>query len=435
MILNDVVCKDSQHGYCKANIKINKDTIEAIDIISTDPSKFSESSFYVTKGFVNSHLHPNQLFDRRLLDELNISELLHKMHHDYQKNDEERYTQALFVLMEAIKSGSTTVYAVASHPVPVLKAFKTLGIKGAVSCFFNDQWEGHGSAPSLSMQNSIEEQFLRAYEQKTDKVDVHIGTASVQSASNELLTLLDQISKKWDTKVNLHVSEGISSVHSCIQSRGLSPIRLLNQLGLLSERWNLIHAVNIDEEEVSMIAKAKAHVIHCPVSNAKTGVGIAPIKLFLEYGVNVGLGTDACSNNNTNNILNEAYFAALLQGAYHSDPNIISVDTLMHWLGAGGHHLIGSKNQQAIEVGAKADLLLWSLLEDAFVPLPYGRFDAALIYNAPDIKPHTVMIDGEIIVENYQFKNISQKAIRDLANLQSQKIISFSKDSNPLVAI
>ena len=45
-------------------------------------------------------------------------------------------------------------------------------------------------------------------------------------------------------------------------------------------------------------------MIHYPVSNAKTGVGIAPIRSLLAKGVNIGLGTDACTNDNANYIPN-----------------------------------------------------------------------------------------------------------------------------------
>jgi cytosine/adenosine deaminase-related metal-dependent hydrolase len=75
----------------------------------------------------------------------------------------------------------------------------------------------------------------------------------------------------------------------------------------------------------------------------------------------------------------------------------------MEWLTTQGHQILGSKQQGTLTVGEPADLLLWSLRESAFVPLAHGKFDAALIYSAPDLKPHTVVIDGKIVVKNYQF--------------------------------
>jgi len=427
MELCNVIIKDSRYGYCKANLSIELGYIKNIVIIDTDPKSFYNAEFYVSPGFVNSHLHPNQLLDRRILDGQNISELLHNMHGNYKKNDEERYAQALLVLIEAIKSGATSIYSVASNPYPVIRAFNTLDLKGAITCFYNDRWEGFGTPPALSILNAIENQFTKAYAEKTTKVDIHIGSASVESASNELLFLIDDLAKRFKTKVNLHISEGIESVKSCTKSRLTSPVRLLSQLGILASHWNLIHAVNIDEDEIAMIANAGACVIHCPVSNAKTGVGVAPIKKFMEYGITLGLGSDACSNNNTNNILNEAYFAVLLQAAFHTDAKVVSIETLMKWMTENGYQILGTKQKGKIEIGESADLLLWSLHESAFVPLAYGKYDSTLIYNAPDIKPHSILMDGKIIVEDYQFKTISEKEVRETANQCGMKLFSFLK--------
>lgn len=433
MKLENVVIKDPNYGYCKAHLSIENGRIQQIEIVDPSLEDLSGVDFYVTPGFVNAHLHPNQLLDRRLLDGLNISQLLHGMHSDYKKTDQERYAQALLVIMEAVKSGATTIYAVASNPYPVMDAFKQIGVKGAITCFYNDRWEGFGSPPALSLLETIEEQFALAMQHKNERFAIHIGSASVESASNELLLLMDKLARRYKTKVNIHVSEGKDSVRSCLQSRQLSPIRLLSALNVLGPHWNLIHAVSLDSEEVSLIAKHGASVIHCPVSNAKTGVGVAPVMEMKKQGIKIGLGSDACSNNNTNNILNEAYFTSLIHAAFQQNAEILSIETLMHWLTSQGHEIIGTGQKGVLAVGEPADLLLWSLHESHFVPLAYGKFNEALIYNAPDCKPHTVLIEGKAVVENYRFTLFSEKEIRDAVNLSGANMhASMTKSSKSL---
>lgn len=410
--LENVIIRDPQ-GYCRADLVIEDGRIQKIEILDRSLEELDGVRFYVTPGFVNAHLHPNQLLDRRLLDGLNISELLHGMHTGYKKTDYDRYVQALFVLMEAIKSGATTIYAVASNPLPVIDAYKRLGVKGAITCFYNDQWEGFGAPPAVSLLKAIEEDFARAIEHRSENFAIHIGSASVESASNELLLLMDRIAKQHQTKVNIHVSEGRDSVESCLKSRGCSPVRLLSELNVLGPYWNLIHAVTLDPDELLLIAQHGASVIHCPVSNAKTGVGVAPIIELMKLGVRIGLGSDACSNNNTNNILSEAYFAALIHAAFEQNAALLPASTLMNWLTAQGHQIIGTGQKGEIAAGEPADLLLWSLNENAFVPLAYGKFDEALIYNAPDLKPHSVYINGNLVVENYEFLLLLEEEIRE----------------------
>jgi len=407
--------------YELADIVVKNGVIENIDSSKIKLSDISPDHFFVTPGFVNSHLHPNQLLDRRMLDEKSITDLLSAMHIVQKKTDEDRYHQAIFVLIDALKSGATSIYAIASKPEPVIRAFNDIGITGAINCVFNDIWEGEGNTPAQISLQEVEKGFDEFFKANSEDVKIHIGSASILTASNDLLKLFNDIAIKYNTRVNIHMSEGIDSVEKCRQHRGTTPIRLLNQLGILNERWNLIHAATVDEEEIKIIARSGASVIHCPVSNAKTGVGIAPMLDFHKNGVNIAIGTDACSNNNTNNILNEAYFATLLHSAIHRDAVVFKEETIFEWLIPNGLKIIDSKRNGKIAVGERADLLCWSLKDPCFVPLHYGRFHSALINNAPDAKPHTVMLGGKKVIENYRFAGELEKRATDAINAWAKR--------------
>lgn len=402
-ILKDVLIDGFSGAYRLATIHIKNGMIAHIESSEIQVHEIDHAQFYVTCGFVNSHIHPNQLFDRRMLDGLPISELLSTMHTAHKKTDEDRYAQAMCVLIDALKSGATSLYAIASNPIPAIRAFKDLDLTGAISCVFNDVWEGDGNTPSQISLAEVEHQFAEFYKHNSNDLKIHIGTASILTASNDLLTLFDDIAKRYNTRVNIHMSEGSDCVEKCLQNRGFTPVQLLARLGVLNERWNLIHATTVDHDEVQLIANAGATVTHCPVSNAKTGVGIAPMRAFHQAGVTIGLGTDACSNNNTNNILNEAYFAMLLQSAIHKDPAPFTIDTVFEWMTVSGHTIIDSGRSGKLEVGERADLLLWDLSVPAFTPLAYGKLKSTFINNAPDVKPHTVLINGNAVIENYAF--------------------------------
>ncbi len=422
-VLKNVILESYDKGlhYELANISIKNGVVEKIDSSAIKISDLSQEHFFITSGFVNSHLHPNQLLDRRMLDELSITNLLSAMHVVQKKTDEDRYHQAILVLIDALRSGATSVYAIASKPEPVIKAFKDIGITGAISCFFNDIWEGEGNIPAQINLQEVEKIFTEYFKANNDNVKIHIGSASILTASNDLLKLFNDIAVRYNTKVNIHMSEGIESVEKCFKHRGATPIRLLEKLGILNERWNLIHTATVDDEEIKIIARSGASVIHCPISNAKTGVGIAPMRKFYEHGVNIAIGTDACSNNNTNNILNEAYFATLLHSAVHKDPLVFTQETIFEWLTTNGLKIIDSGRNGKIEVGQRADLLLWSLKDPCFMPLPYGKLRSVLINNAPDAKPHTVLLGGKKVIENYVFTGLLERVATDAINTWARR--------------
>ena len=70
-------------------------------------------------------------------------------------------------------------------------------------------------------------------------------------------------------------------------------IDILKAKGGLFENTLLVHCISCSDEDIDDIARAKASVVWCPVSNMFMFNKTADIKQFLEKGVNVCLGTDS----------------------------------------------------------------------------------------------------------------------------------------------
>ena len=54
----------------------------------------------------------------------------------------------------------------------------------------------------------------------------------------------------------------------------------------------MAHCVWSTDEEVELMRKNGVYVAHCPASNMNLTSGIAPIRKYLDLGLNIGLGTD-----------------------------------------------------------------------------------------------------------------------------------------------
>ena len=50
--------------------------------------------------------------------------------------------------------------------------------------------------------------------------------------------------------------------------------------------------VQINQNEIDLLAKHKTKVTHMPLSNCEVGGGIAPLPELVDAGVTVGLGSD-----------------------------------------------------------------------------------------------------------------------------------------------
>jgi len=102
---------------------------------------------------------------------------------------------------------------------------------------------------------------------------------------------------------------------------GCRTVEYLDRLGVLDENTLCVHAVHVNESEVELLARKKAKVCLCPLSNRYIGVGKAPVAMFLEKGILPCLGTDSLASNASLNVFAE--MSALSEDHPALDPEII----------------------------------------------------------------------------------------------------------------
>lgn len=75
--------------------------------------------------------------------------------------------------------------------------------------------------------------------------------------------------------------------------RAQSPVEFVRRTGILETGPLVIHAIRVDQKDVETLASTGCRIAACPVSNRAHGHGDPPITLWLENGVEVGVGTDS----------------------------------------------------------------------------------------------------------------------------------------------
>ena len=65
-------------------------------------------------------------------------------------------------------------------------------------------------------------------------------------------------------------------VEVCLDGRSL--VQYTEELGMLSERMNTIHAVWVNNVDLDIIAEYGACAAHNPISNPRLGSGIMPLR-------------------------------------------------------------------------------------------------------------------------------------------------------------
>jgi len=114
----------------------------------------------------------------------------------------------------------------------------------------------------------------------------------------------------------------------------------LDTHGVLGPRTLCIHAIQLDDADIRLLADRGAAVAHCPVSNAAHRHGTSPIAALRAAGVRVGLGTDSVASVGQLDLWREMRVAQSLAGL--SDAEALALATLEGARALGLERGIGS---------------------------------------------------------------------------------------------
>ena len=96
---------------------------------------------------------------------------------------------------------------------------------------------------------------------------------------------------------------------------GVAPVRYVLQWGLFDVPDVVtVHCPQVDDDDHRRLVQEKdIDIAHCPRCNAKLAMGTAPVHMFLEAGMRVGLGTDSPASNNAMDMFDEMRIGLLVQ--------------------------------------------------------------------------------------------------------------------------
>ncbi|WP_298879308.1 formimidoylglutamate deiminase [uncultured Bradyrhizobium sp.] len=93
--------------------------------------------------------------------------------------------------------------------------------------------------------------------------------------------------------VHIHAAEQMKEVEDCLAWSGQRPVQWLLEHAPVDQRWCLIHATHMTDQEINAFARTGAVAGLCPVTEASLGDGIFPAREFIDAGGSFGIGTDS----------------------------------------------------------------------------------------------------------------------------------------------
>lgn len=118
-----------------------------------------------------------------------------------------------------------------------------------------------------------------------------IAPHSLRAATPDELTAILPLAEGGP--VHIHVAEQTKEVEDCIAWSGARPVEWLLDHAPVDDRWCLIHATHLTDQEVTNMAVSGAVAGLCPITEANLGDGTFAASAFLAKGGRLGVGSDS----------------------------------------------------------------------------------------------------------------------------------------------
>ncbi len=221
-----------------------------------------------------------------------------------------------------------------------------------------------------------------------------------------------------------HASENKTELENVRKRCGKDNIECFEDLEILNDKSCIAHCIWLNENEIQLMKKRDARVLHCPSSNLKLASGIANIPRYMKEGISVSLGADGAPCNNFLDIFVEMRLASLIQKPFHG-PTSMSAKEVFELATIGGARALHLQNEiGSIEEGKKADLVLVELNQiHNTKSINEENLYSSIVYTADHNNVRSVMIDGQWVYLNKEFKTIDVDEVNKKSEEELKKLL------------
>ncbi|OJJ50610.1 hypothetical protein ASPZODRAFT_162566 [Penicilliopsis zonata CBS 506.65] len=273
-------------------------------------------------GFIDTHIHAPQYPNSGLFGSSTLLDWLERytfpLESSFGQKEEEKedegkevappraHTAYKQVISRTLSHGTTCASYFATIHVPATSLLASLcHARGQRAFIGRVCMDNPAFCPDYYRDASAEESLAR-----TEAIVSHIHTLDPKgtlvkpiltprfapTCSPAALSGLGHLAASYSPPLHIqtHISENVDEVKLVkkLFPEATNYADVYDRFDLLTRRTILAHAVHLTPDERRLIHSRQAKVSHCPASNSALGSGICPVRVLLDDGITVGLGTD-----------------------------------------------------------------------------------------------------------------------------------------------
>ena len=443
---------DRQREFADGGIYVRDGFIEEVGPTPDLPEAADEvldlRGYVVLPGLINTHHHFYQTLTRAVpaAQNANLFTWLKTLYPIWARmTPDDIFASTQTALAELALSGCTTasdhlyLFPNGSRLDDEINAAGEVGLRLHAARGSMSLGESQGGLPPDSVvdsEDSILDDSQRLIERYHDskpgaRVQIVLAPCSPFSVTGELMRQSAQLARQYGVHLHTHLAETEDEEDFCMQRFGHRPVGYMQELEWVGGDVWFAHAVWVNADEISVFARHKCGVAHCPTSNMRLASGIAPLNEYRQAGVNVGLGVDGSASNDGSHMLAEVRQTMLLARvkdgitgfslSQDSSRQLITAREALWLATRGGAAVLGRTDIGSLEPGKCADFIALDLSDLEYAGAGSDPV-AAMVFCQPRNVDYNV-VGGRFVVREGVLATMDEHRLIERHNQASRKLL------------
>lgn len=301
----------------------------------------------------------------------------------------------------------------------LIEAAREAGIKITLVPIFY-QKGGFGQPPNERQKRFISETFedyLKLYEaaarvcQRYEHANIAVGIHSLRGVEARDI-LRTATSAPQDVPFHIHAAEQLKEIEDSLSYLGKRPVEWLLDNIDLTERFHLVHATHLTQDETKRLAKSGANVVLCPSTEGNLGDGIFPLREFQTAGGNWSLGTDSHINLNPLEELRILDYGQRLTTHKRDTFGAGGALYALRQAIIAGRKAMNDFNSQFFRIGASFDACIIKSDAPLLANVKTENLAASIIYATDAVNIAGAFVAGKLIETSDKYQRIKENFIR-----------------------
>ena len=247
--------------------------------------------------------------------------------------------------------------------------------------------------------------------------------------SETAMMIEKSLAEQFQVGFHTHFGTGTEEDDYCLAKYGMSAIRKLDQMGFLKFPILAAHSITLPEADFPLVAGKPFTVVFAPSSGMRNAAGIAPLVEMKAAGINVALGTDNVTNNNSYDMFKEMALTGKVMALLKRDAAAVPTRYILEMATMNGARALGMEKEiGSLETGKKADLIALDLDEIGWSPRHGQDVYTALVYSVTGQHVTDVMVDGSWLYRQNRWLTIDFDQARAGLEFEHDRLMTKIKN-------